>query len=336
MTLVSRPPPAGSRPTGPDRAVAVRAARQAVAAARLNRANGFWATVRGAGLLAVATPTASLAWTTGAWWALAAHWLVATVVLCTLPSMYHEATHSSLARNRWVNDAFGTLVATLHLVPFETWRYFHLTHHAHTGTDLDSEVYPRRWSRWTLLTFPLTQWVFVLILWRWTASTVLGRGPRWVRTQRQRRAVRVNAAFTLSGLAALAILSVVDMRVAGVVLVPCALSLMLASYTLVPEHFPAYGVGPGEPDQLDRTSSFASNPAVRLVMWNSNYHAAHHFAPRVPAHHLSRVDELIGGLQDPLWRWSGYWRWYTTRLTQLSWRPAEVPPLSHPPEEGRP
>jgi len=310
----------GQEADGRSRTEVVRSVRRALNTDELNRTSGVRSLARGAGLVLAATPTTVLALAIGSWWTWLLHLIIATLVFCTLPSVFHEGAHRNLARRRVINDTVGTLAATLHLVPFETWRYFHLAHHAHTGTDQDSEVYPPRWSRWTLLTFPLTQWLFLYLLWKWTASTAAGHGPRWVRNERQIRAVRVNAAFTLIGIAILLAAAIVDIRIVVLLFVPLCISLMISSFTIVPEHFPAHNIGPGEPDQLDRTNSFQSNRAVRLIMWNSNYHAAHHFAPKVPAHYLPRVDGMISEIQDSNWRWKGYWSWYSTKVPQLPWR----------------
>lgn len=308
--------------TGADRAEVVRALRRD--AAGLGATSGLRSFARGTALLAPVAITAVLAIQVGTWWAWMAHVMVATAVLCTLPALYHEATHGSVSRNQAVNDAVGTLAAALHGVPFATWRYFHLTHHANTGTDDDSEVYGTHWSRWTLITFPVTQWAFLAILWRWTLTSMHGGGPRWIRSARQRRTVAVNAAGTWFVWAIEITACVLEPRVIALLIAPCALSLMIAALTLVPEHFPAYRIGLGNADQLDRTGTFQSNPLVRLILWNSNFHAAHHFAPKVPAHCLRRLDGMIGEVQDSAWRWRGYSRWYREMLRQLSWTPVDL------------
>jgi fatty acid desaturase len=317
---------------GAERAEIIRALRRDVADGGLNHTDGLRSLSRAVALLAPAVLTVYVALRFESWWAWALHVVVATAVLCTLPAVYHEATHGNVSRNKIVNDAAGTLAAALHWVPFVTWRYFHLTHHANTGTEDDSEVYTTHWSRWTLITFPLTQWVFLAILWRWTVGTIRFRGPRWIRSERQRRAVVINTVATLLIWLIEIALFVLDPRMLLILLVPCALSLMFAALSLVPEHFPAYQIGPGDPDQLDRTGTFRSNPLIRLIMWNSNFHAAHHFAPKVPAHRLRELDGMVSKIQDPAWRWSGYYRWYRDRVRELSWSPMDmsVPPENRP------
>lgn len=305
---------------GSSREAELQQARLLVTRRRLAMPSGWRSLSHGLVLLIVPAATAAAALEVGSWWAWALHWAVATPVLCCLPAVYHEGTHGNLARHRLANELAATLAASLHAVPFETWRLFHLTHHAHAGTDLDSEAYPERWTKWTLLAFPLRQWEFVALLWKWTASTVRRRGPRWIRSRAQVVAVRRSAAATLLVLGALAVISVLQPLLIPVLLVPLALSEMLSSLTLVPEHFPAYGLPPGLPDQLDRTATFRSNPVLRYVMWNSNFHAAHHFAPGVPAHHLAAVDAAIAGVQEEEWRHRGYISWYLRQLRQLPWQ----------------
>jgi fatty acid desaturase len=323
---------AGALPAALDlRESEIRALRARLRAEGRTRASGLRSLAHGAVLVLAATPTALLAWSLGTWWSWALHWLVASLVCCTLPAVTHEGTHRNLARSRIVNDGAAAIAAALHFIPFETWRHFHLAHHQYAGTDLDSEVYPVRWSRWSLITFPRTQWLFLSILWRWNLATLRGEGPRWIRNPRQVRAVRLSTVVTLLTLAALLAAVVADVRVAGIVLVPAVISLMLSSFTLVPEHYGAYGVPPAAADQLDRTVSLRSNWLLRFVMWNSNYHAAHHFAPRVPAHHLGRVDQLISGYQGEDWRWCGYGAWYAAHLRSLPWRHESRLPL---PEGG--
>jgi fatty acid desaturase len=318
-------PAASARPqprSDAERAEVIRALRRD--AADLHRASGPRSLARGLALALPTVLTTYLAVHYGTWGAWVLHVVTATVVLCTLPALYHEATHGNVCRNVALNDTVGMLAAALHGVPFATWRYFHLAHHANTGTDDDSEVYGTVWSRWTLLTFPMTQWAFLVILWRWTIATARGGGPRWVRSGRQRRAVTANAVATVLVWAVQITACVLVPEVLALLILPCALSLMIASLTLVPEHFPAFRIGPGPADQLDRTGSFLSNPLLRVILWNSNFHAAHHFAPKVPAHRLRQLDVMISAVQDPKWRWRGYLHWYGERLRQLSWTPVDL------------
>ncbi|MFX0575074.1 fatty acid desaturase family protein [Nocardia nepalensis] len=298
--------------------------RKDVVIAGMNHASGGRALLRGSVLIVPLIATSYLAINVTAWWAWGLHLVLATFLFCTLPAVYHEAAHNNLSRSPTVNDIAGTLAAALHAVPFATWRYFHLAHHANTGTAKDSEVYGTRWSRARLILFPFTQWAFLVILWRWTFSTVAGRGPRWIRSDRQRRAVTVNVIATTVVWSGMILGCVWQPQLIILLIAPCALSIVVAALTLVPEHFPAYDTEPGDADQLDRTATFRSNRILRLILWNSNFHAAHHFAPKVPAHRLPELDKMISSIQDPRWRWLGYYHWYCHHLARLSWATVDL------------
>jgi fatty acid desaturase len=295
--------------------------RQQVTALGLSEPNGARSLVRALVISAPAIVTAVLAMSLGVTWMWLVHIAVTTLVLCTIPAVYHEGTHGNLARARLANNVVATTAAALHFVPFETWRLFHLAHHAHAGTDDDPEVYPDSWSRLSLLAFPVAYWTFVVLLWRWTFSAGRRSGPAWIRTPRQVRAVRVSAAAGLLIVGAMLVGTLSFWpELALLALVPMFLSVMLASLTLVPEHHPANRIGTPSVDQLDRTASFRPAGPLRFVMWNSNLHAAHHFAPGVPAHHLPAIDDMIEPLQAPEWRNRGYVGWYRRTFRDLPWR----------------
>jgi fatty acid desaturase len=298
-----------------------RLVRQQVTALALARPSGRKSLIRAAGICAVLAPSAGAALYLDTAWMWVLHIVVATVALCTIPAVYHEGTHGNLAQSRFVNDGIAMVVASLHFVPFETWRLFHLAHHAHAGTDDDPEVYPETWSRLSLVAFPIAYWSFVYLLWRWTWTAGREAGPRWIRTERQVEQVRRRGIAAAIVLACVAGASVAEPQVLWLLIVPMVLSVMLASLTLIPEHHPAHRIGSPSVDQLDRTASFAPGPVVRFLMWNSNLHAAHHFVPGVPAHNLPAVDSMIARFQEPEWRHSGYAGWYRRMFRELPWRP---------------
>lgn len=322
MALTSSSPASNGRNLDNE---AIRAIRQRVSNDGLSRPTGFQSLLRGIMLLGCLAPTTVLTLTVGGWLSWIAHWAVATAILATIPSVYHEGTHRSLSRIRLLNDGIATMVAALQFVPFVTWRYFHLAHHANTGTDNDSEVYPVRWSKWMLITFPLFQYKFLIQLWKWNFGTLCGRGPQWIKTERQVRAVRRSTPVTLAIIAVTITSSILYWRIVGLFLIPSIAGILVSSVTIVPEHFPGYRMRRSESGQLDRTGTYSSNPVTRFIMWNSNFHAAHHFAPKVPAHYLPRLDSMLRDVQPPDWRWSGYTAWYAAQLRYLPWSPPAEP-----------
>lgn len=298
------------------------AVRRDAVAAGLARISGLDALVRLVISAAVIITAYLLALAAGRWPVTLLSGLVTGYVLLSLPAIAHEAVHGHLARNWLANRLGGILSSAIALVPYSSFRYFHLEHHAHTATARDSEVYPERYSRRRFLLFPFEQMTFVLLLWRWTWQTVAGRPPRWVRDARQVRAVAVDAAATILVVAALTALVMVLPGPAWV-LWPGSLPLasLLYSYSVMPEHFGARMRATPTPDQLGYTATVRSNAVTRAVMWNSNFHAAHHFMPSVPARGLPGLDERIRELQPAEWRFRGYGRWYVSTLGTLDDHP---------------
>jgi fatty acid desaturase len=186
------------------------------------------------------------------------------------------------------------------------------------------EVNATYWSRSTRIAFPVAQWAFLAVLWRWMLGRVWNGRRRWIRSQRQHPAAAVSAAVT-------AVVWIVEIggcvlepRLVILLVVPFATSLMIAALTLAREQFPASWIGPGDADQLDRTGTFYSNRLLWPVLWNSNLHAAHHFAPKVPAHWLRQPDSVVSKIQNHARRWPGYYRCYHDPLHQFSWTPVDL------------
>ncbi|MEL6182993.1 MAG: fatty acid desaturase family protein [Myxococcota bacterium] len=61
-----------------------------------------------------------------------------------LAVLMHEASHRTLFRSRWLNDAAGNWLAAYWVfLSVELYRPYHLQHHVHTGTDKDPDLHLR-------------------------------------------------------------------------------------------------------------------------------------------------------------------------------------------------
>jgi fatty acid desaturase len=123
-----------------------------------------------------------------------------------------------------------------------------------------------------------------------TVMTVIGRPPRYVRSEAQRRAVTVDAAV---GVAALAF-AVVVLPVSIVTwwLVPLAVALVgYFPIATLPEHY----LCDDDRDPMAHTRTVVSNPAFRYLYWNNNFHAEHHLVPSVPYHRAPELHAYLLG-----------------------------------------
>ena len=252
-------------------------------------------------------------------------WLVIAAVLVGNAAIGHEAVHGHLFASRRWNNVIGTAAVLTILGSYATYRCYHLEHHARTGREGDPERTP--------LNFP-TRRLYVavmafgglLVLFEntaYTVMTVVGTSLPWVRTPRQRRAIRLNALLLLVVLGAIVLGMVLDPWVTlNVWLIPYAIGVFgLLPLLLVPEHYGATGRG----DVLENTRTVRSNAVVRWAYWNNNFHAAHHLVPAVPYDKIEQVDRLLerSGTVEHVWRLRSYTRFHWGTLTHLAFNRPE-------------
>lgn len=250
-----------------------------------------------------------------------AAWIVAWPVLAWLlvgnGAIVHEAVHGHLFDRRALDEVAGTLAGATLLLPWGTYRAYHLEHHRSATTPEDPEgepmVFTSRLQYLALL--PLGGPLFIGELLVLTARALLRRGPRWVRTDGQRREIVRSASATFLVACLLVVLAV---RWPGELvrlwLVPYALALgVLLPMVLYPEH----ADGRPDPDPLRNTRTIRSNALVRFVFWNANLHAEHHAIPAVTWRGLPRLSEELGDDRDPAWRAPSYLAFHRARLRAL-------------------
>jgi fatty acid desaturase len=202
-------------------------------------------------------------------------------VLVGNAALVHEAVHGHLFTSPAANRALGTLAAAPLFVSWASYRAYHFEHHRRATRAGDPEGTPLRFrTRIAYVGTMLAAGVAVTGEGFWFGlRTLAGRAPVWVRTAAQRRAILQN------------------------------LALLLAPFVFLPEHYSAQGEGP----ILTNTMTIVSNPLVRYVFWNTNYHAAHHLTPGVPFHAIARVDALIAPGVAPRWRGRSYLGFHADR-----------------------
>jgi fatty acid desaturase len=237
----------------------------------------------------------------GGWPALVVAWLVQAVVLTGTYSAMHEAAHRHLFPSRSANRVAGVLCGSAILVDFSLYRTFHLQHHATTASADDPE--PRAELRSVgayLGVVAAAGTAFVGGLLADVVQVVLGRSPRYVRTDAQRRAVRADAVPLLVALAvAVGGLAVAPGTVLRWWLVPLLLTYTVPFIlTALPEH---HGCAV-DPDPLANTRTVVSNPLFRFLYWNNNFHAEHHLAPAVAYHRLPELHAHLAGRHEHLSR----------------------------------
>ena len=212
-------------------------------------------------------------------WVLA--WLLQAVAALGMASAAHYASHGTLFASPRTNRIAGTFLLWPLLLNAGTDQAFHRQHHAATRVADDTEyAFDGRTPFSYAAAMIFGAFVFVFENWADTARTIIGRRPTWVRSDRQARRIRVDAALgvvwlgTLVALTAIAPGAMVKLWIAPLVV---ALGGVL-NIVVLPEHMRCDRVT----DIRLNTRSVETGPALSWIYWNGNCHTAHHLRPTVP------------------------------------------------------
>lgn len=226
-----------------------------------------------------------------------AGWMVhATVVGLVLTSCIaaeHEALHGSLFDSRWANHAVGAFTGAVCLTPYSAYRTYHLRHHQFTHAEKDAEPVAVLRTRFHLVAaLAFATLGLAATLWASLARSLTGRPPEAGDRLRRRGLDSLSLAASGTFLLVLACLwwSQGAMFVALLYGGPFAVYLVLSAATFLPEHYECE-YGPGLAWNTSRTTT--SNAVARFLLWNANFHTAHHLVAAVPGHALPELHSLI-------------------------------------------
>ena len=219
----------------------------------------------------------------------------------------HEFSHSTVFKTRRLNELFGRLIGFIVLAPRDADQIQHFAHHRHTQIwRQDGELYR---ARFTLRTYLLRLcgleywWANISTLVLYACGIV---SEPYVVGDDKARVVR-EARLHVLGYAAIAGLAVWARSWAPVLLWLGPMLAMKIAHQLqnTIEH-----VGlPHTADMFANTRSVRTNPAMRWLCWQMQYHTAHHAFPSVPCYHLKALhQELFAarGIEPPTMTYLGF------------------------------
>ncbi len=226
----------------------------------------------------------------------------------------HEASHRSLFRNRAVNDWLGNWLAAYPIWSnTETYRSYHLKHHAKTWTEEDPDLK-------LALPFPITR----ASMWRKIGRDLSGRtGIKFARFAARRDfgsgpwSERVANVWRKPALRGMLISNGVLFALVALLFHPAIYLLWvgawLTTYTLVTRirSIAEHALAPDPRDPLKNTRTTIATWWERLLVAPNrvNYHLEHHLLMTVPHYNLPRMHRLLaerGALQDAFIS-RGYW-----------------------------
>ena len=235
------------------------------------------------------------------WRSLGTAWVVPAtiahgIVIVHLFAPFHESTHYTAFRTRWLDTAAGWLTGLVLMLPPTVFRYQHTAHHRYTqDIERDPQMIPIGESRWGFLYYASAIPYFRGIL------SGLLRHPFGRLDEAERRdvppsmrgVVRREARIFWCVYLLLAAVSVhfESWLAAQLWLVPRIAGEPLMRVIRMSEH-----VGcPRVPSMLENTRTVLTIAPLRLLAWNMAYHTAHHALPQAPFFRLGALDAALRG-----------------------------------------
>ena len=229
----------------------------------------------------------------GTAWAIPAT-IVHGIVIVHLFAPFHESTHYTAFRTRWLNTVTGWVTGLLLMLPPTVFRYQHTAHHKYTqDVERDPQMIPmgehRRGFAYYASAVPYFRGVASALLrhplGRLNASELRDVPPA------QRGVVRREAQIFWCVYLGLAAVSVhfESWLAVQLWLVPRIAGEPLMRVIRMSEH-----VGCARaPSMLENTRTVLTNTPLRLLAWNMAYHTAHHAVPQTPFFRLPALDAVL-------------------------------------------
>ena len=264
------------------------------------RLAGFVERRNGPGLAfaaAHATLIAATGWalwrTLGTAWAVPAT-VVHGIVIVHLFAPFHESTHYTAFRTRWLNTAAGWITGLVLMLPPTVFRYQHTAHHRYTqDIERDPQMIPigeHRWGfRYYASAVPYFQGILSGLLRQpfGRLSSAERRDVPPALHGKVRREARMFWCFYL----ALATVSVhfESWLAVQLWLLPRIAGEPLMRIIRMSEHVGCARV----PSMLENTRTVLTTAPLRLLAWNMAYHTAHHALPQAPFFRLAALDAVL-------------------------------------------
>ena len=233
-------------------------------------------------------------WTVlGTAWALPAT-LVHGFVIVHLFAPFHESTHYTAFRTRWLNTATGWVSGLLLMLPPTVFRYQHTAHHRYTqDPERDPQMIQMGEQRGGFWYYASAVPYFRALL------SALLRHPVGRLNPSERRdlppahyaTVRREAQIFWCVYLLLAAVSVhfESWLVVQLWLVPRIAGEPLMRIIRMSEHVGCARV----PNMLENTRTVVTTAPLRLLAWNMAYHTAHHALPQAPFFRLAALDAVL-------------------------------------------
>ena len=229
----------------------------------------------------------------GTFWAIPAT-VVHGIIIVHLFAPFHESTHYTAFRTRWLNSAAGWISGLLLLLPPTAFRYEHTAHHRYTqDPELDPQMIPTGESRRGFWYYASAIPYFrniVAELVRHPLGRLNQAERRNVPAAQHRTLVREARIFLcIYGLVAAMSVYFDSWLALELWLLPRIAGEPFMRIIRMSEHVGCARV----PNMLENTRTVFTHAPLRWLAWNMAYHTAHHAMPQAPFFRLAALDALL-------------------------------------------
>lgn len=220
----------------------------------------------------------------GLWWMVSAGVLCMGVAMNTLGILIHEGLHGLLARSAAANHFWSFLCGLPLLVSASAYRKTHTDHHFEFGRGMDYGTYLQHLGKPALVWYAYLLQLFLGSVLYILLIPVLGmRGA----SAKVRAAILVEMAL-IAGFVAWMALTFSAQALLTYWIAPSVVMMALTNLRGLASH------ALGDPEDIYLSSrTVRSNPLVRFLFLDENYHLEHHLFPQVPSYHLSKAHRLV-------------------------------------------
>ncbi|MEY4752302.1 MAG: hypothetical protein RIQ60_4516 [Pseudomonadota bacterium] len=257
----------------------------------------WYAAIAAAGVLAAAS--------LGSAWAWPAFLLYGALYCGPADSRWHESSHGTAFKMRWMNDVLYQLASFQVFRRPTVWRWSHARHHTDTlVVGRDPEIAAKVPTNWWSLAGALLALGHVRGELRKLALNAMGRmdadeatfvpDSAWPKVYAEARAWVGLYALLFAGC-----------WMAGTALpllfvgLPSLYGAWLYLFFGLTQHA---GLPENVTDHRLNCRTVEMNPVFRFLYWNMNYHCEHHMFPMVPYHALPQLHEAIKADTPPVYR----------------------------------
>ena len=242
--------------------------------------------------------TGYLAWLSwGSWWSIPAFMVYGISYASCGDARWHECSHGTAFRTRWLNDVIYHLASFTMLRNGTLWRWQHARHHTDTlivGRDPEIAI-PRP---------PPFGRILANLLYLHEGGRQLARMARHIfgtlsedekdfvpESERWKVVLEARIQFILLAAVAFWCFSIGSIMPALFIGLPTFYGAWLSIVVLdLTQHT---GLAENVLDHRKNCRTMRINPVLRFIYWNMHYHTEHHMFPNVPYHALPKLYEEV-------------------------------------------